>query len=92
MPTAPDETLLADMILRETTTLGLRIQPIHRYEAQRELKEIQTSFGKIAIKSKIINGEVIQSVPEYEVCVQLARENDVNLAEIYQAAQKALEE
>jgi uncharacterized protein (TIGR00299 family) protein len=86
-----DEAALAEIILRETTTLGLRVLPIGRYEAQRELKLIQTAYGKLTVKLKILDGKVVQSVPEYEDCVRLANENHVSLAEIYRAVQKVLE-
>jgi uncharacterized protein (TIGR00299 family) protein len=86
-----DEAALAELILSETTTLGLRVQPIGRYEAQREFRQIQTPFGSLTVKLKILNGKVLQSVPEYDECVRLANENGVSLAEIYQAAQPALQ-
>lgn len=86
-----DEATLAELILRETTTLGMRVQPIGRYEAQREFRQIQTPFGSLTVKLKILAGQVIQSVPEYDECVRLAKENNVSLAEIYQAAQQTLE-
>ena len=85
-----DEVSLAELILRETTTLGLRVLAIERYEAQREFRQIQTAYGKLTVKEKILNGKIVQSVPEYEECVRLANEKNVSLAEIYQAAQQAL--
>ncbi len=85
-----DETVLADLILRETTTLGMRVIPVRRYEAKREFRTVQTIFGELSIKEKILDGKVIQSVPEYEDCLRLANEKDVSLAEIYQAVQNAL--
>jgi uncharacterized protein (TIGR00299 family) protein len=81
-----DETTLAELILRETTTLGLRVQPIHRYEAQRDFRLVHTPFGDLHVKQKIINGQVIQSMPEYDDCVRLANENGISLADIYGAA------
>ena len=80
-----NEAALAELILRETTTLGLRVQPVVRYEAQREFREIQTSYGTLTVKIKILNGEIIQAVPEYDECVRLAAENNVSLTEIYQS-------
>jgi len=77
--------------LRETTTLGLRVQPIGRYEAQREFKQVQTVYGNLTVKQKILNGKIIQSVPEYDECVRLANENGVSLAEIYKSIYQALE-
>ena len=86
-----DEAALAELLLRETTTLGLRVQPIRRYEAQRSFSHIRTAFGDLTVKQKILNDQVIQSVPEYEDCVRLAKENNVSLAEIYKSAYQALE-
>jgi uncharacterized protein (TIGR00299 family) protein len=85
-----DEAALAELILRETTTLGLRVQPIDRYEAQRELRPVQTVYGALTVKLKLLDGKVVQSVPEYDDCVRLANENGVSLAEIYQAVSEAL--
>ena len=86
-----DESALAELILRETTTLGLRVQSIERYEAQRKFRKIQTLYGSLTIKEKILDGKAIQSVPEYDECVRLAKENGVSLAEIYKSAQQALQ-
>jgi uncharacterized protein (TIGR00299 family) protein len=80
-----DEAALAELILRETTTLGLRVQPIQRYEAQREFRQVETPYGKLTVKLKIVNGQVIQAMPEYDECVRLANEHGVSLAEIYAA-------
>jgi len=85
-----DEPALAELILRETTTLGLRVQPIVRYEAQREFRQIHTIYGTLNVKLKILNGKVIQSVPEYDECVRLANDNGVSLTEIYRSANQAL--
>ena len=35
-----DEATLAELILRETITLGLRVHPIDRYKAHREFRQI----------------------------------------------------
>ena len=85
-----DETTLAELILRETTTLGLRVQPIHRYEAQRDFRLVNTRYGDVKVKQKIINGQVVQSMPEYDDCVRLANENKVGLAEVYAEVNKQL--
>ena len=86
-----DETALAELILRETTTLGLRVQPIHRYEAKRNFRLVHTRYGDLKIKQKIITGQVIQSMPEYDDCVRLANENGVSLTEIFAEVNKQLE-
>ena len=87
-----DEAALAELILRETSTLGLRVQPISRYEAQREYRKIRTAYGDLTMKLKILNGKVIHSVPEYDECVRQADQNSVSLTEIYQSAYEALKD
>jgi uncharacterized protein (TIGR00299 family) protein len=86
-----DEAALAELVLRETTTLGLRVQPIDRYEAQREFRQIQTPYGNLTVKLKILDGKVVQSVPEYDECLRLAKENNISLAEIYKSAHQTME-
>jgi pyridinium-3,5-bisthiocarboxylic acid mononucleotide nickel chelatase len=86
-----DEAALAELILHETTTLGLRVQPISRYEAQRSFRLVHTRYGDVKVKQKIINGQVLQSIPEYDDCVRLANENKVSLADVYTEVHKQLE-
>lgn len=86
-----DEAALAGLILRETTTLGVRVHPIHRYEAQRDSGQVETPYGSLRVKRKIIDGQVVQTLPEYDDCVRLANENGVSLADIYAAVNKQLE-
>jgi uncharacterized protein (TIGR00299 family) protein len=85
-----DETVLAELILRETTTLGVRVQPVRRYLAGREFRPVRTRFGAVTVKQKVIDGVVAGYTPEYEDCVRLAGENGVGLAEIYQATNEEL--
>ena len=86
-----DEATLADLILRETTTLGLRVQPIYRYEAQRNFRLVHTCYGDVKVKQKIINGKILQSMPEYDDCVRLANANEVSLAVVYAEVNRKLE-
>jgi pyridinium-3,5-bisthiocarboxylic acid mononucleotide nickel chelatase len=86
-----DETTLAELILRETTTMGLRVQPVSRHEAIRELRKVETPFGNLTVKVKIMNGKIIHSTPEYEDCVRLAKEKGVSLTEIYQSISRSIE-
>ncbi len=60
-------------------------------EAQRDFCLVSTRYGDVKIKQKIINGQVIQSMPEYDDCVRLANENGVSLADIYAEVNKKLE-
>lgn len=87
-----DEAALAELILRETTSLGLRSYPVERYEAQRQFVRVSTVYGDLNVKQKVLNGQVIQSAPEYEDCLRLARERQVSLAQVYQAVYRGIGE
>ena len=80
------EPALAQIILKETTTFGMRVQPIGRYEAEREMRQVSTPYGEIDVKLKILDGKVFQAVPEYDICVRIAEEKDVPFLKVYQSA------
>jgi hypothetical protein len=81
-----DEPALAQLILRETTTFGVRVHPIARYEAEREMRSVHTEYGDVAVKVKLLDGQPVQAAPEYEDCARLAAEHNVPLLLVYQAA------
>lgn len=82
-----DEQLLCDILLRETTTLGVRVKSIWRHEAERVMQDIQTHYGSIPVKLKIIQGKVIQAVPEFDVCLRLADEHNLPVLQIIKEAE-----
>lgn len=84
-----DETALARLILSETSTLGVRVQPVYRYTAQREFRRVNTQYGEVPIKLKMLDGRPVQAMPEYDVCARLAEEQGVLLAAVYNAAMQA---
>lgn len=82
-----DEERLAEMILRETSTIGLQTRPIeHKYRAKIEVKEFKTPYGIVPVKLKYSQGQVIQASPEYEACAALARQHQIPTLQVYQAA------
>jgi uncharacterized protein (TIGR00299 family) protein len=69
---------LAQLVFRETTTLGLRIFHAERRVLHRESTEIETRYGKVRVKYTE-NGSF---TPEYEDCRRLANEHGVALRAI----------
>jgi pyridinium-3,5-bisthiocarboxylic acid mononucleotide nickel chelatase len=84
-----DELALCDILLRQTSTLGLRVHPVWRHEAQREMRQVVTRFGEAPVKVKIVGGRAVQATPEFEACVRLAEAASVPVAEVVQAAAAA---
>ena len=83
----PEEEGLASFILRETSTLGVRVRPVHRWEAEREVVEFESSLGPAAVKVKRLPGEPPRVAPEYEACKRLAEASGLPLAEVYRIVQ-----
>ena len=71
------------LVLRETTTLGVRSREVGRFEAERESLEFTSSIGPAAVKVKRLPGEPPRIAPEYEACRQLAEATGLALAEVY---------
>ena len=79
---------LAYILLRETTTLGVRIEQVQRLKAQRTPQSIDTPFGPMLIKVKRLGTQIISASPEYEECQRIAHEHSVPLADVYAMAQQ----
>ncbi|CAB1062681.1 FIG00676491: hypothetical protein [Olavius sp. associated proteobacterium Delta 1] len=75
--------ILIYRILSETTSLGVRYYESCRRLLWREQQEIETSYGKIAVKRVKDPQGNIRIIPEYEVCQKIAREQDLPLRIVY---------
>jgi uncharacterized protein (TIGR00299 family) protein len=73
-------------ILRETTTIGVRMSQRERTVLAREIIEVPTRFGQIAIKLALDGDLVINAAPEYEACAAAARAAGVPVKAVYAAA------
>ncbi len=82
---------LSDILFRETTTLGVRVTEVARRCLEREWREVETEFGPVRIKIGRLNDEAVNVAPEYEDCARLAKQKDVPIADVYQAAREAFE-
>jgi pyridinium-3,5-bisthiocarboxylic acid mononucleotide nickel chelatase len=77
--------------LRETTTLGVRFDPVARRTLARRVVEVETAFGPVPVKIASLDGEVVNAAPEYEACREAARRHGVPLKRVYAAAVAAYE-
>ncbi|HEY4036530.1 MAG TPA: nickel pincer cofactor biosynthesis protein LarC [Ktedonobacteraceae bacterium] len=82
---------LALVLLRETSTLGVRIQQVQRRKAQRVQKQIATPFGLMMVKVKQLGSRIVGATPEYEECQRIAKERDMPLADVYEVARQAIQ-
>jgi len=67
-----DRDRLCDVLFRETTTIGVRIEPVERETLSREWVEVRVDGGPVRIKVASRHGEVLNAAPEFDDCVRIA--------------------
>jgi hypothetical protein len=84
---------LRELLLRETTTIGLRWRLENKMALAREFAEVETAWGKVRIKiARWPKGAVANASPEFEDCRTLARQHAVPLKQVMQDAMRAYAE
>jgi len=80
---------LSDLLLRRSTTLGVRLTPVQRVLADRRVIEVATALGAVRVKVKELDGRAVDVAPEYEDCRRIARESGRDLREVMRLADAA---
>lgn len=88
---ADTEAEAVDVVMRQTSTLGVRVRPLERIEAEREIVTMESSVGKVAVKIKRLNGAVVSISPEYEDARSCALEHGLSLQDVYRRIQREAE-
>jgi uncharacterized protein (TIGR00299 family) protein len=78
--------LLAAVILRETTAIGVRFSPVQRRILARRQVSVETPYGAVSVKLADAPDGTVNVAPEYDDCRRIARERGVALKLVYQAA------
>ena len=73
---------VAEVIFRETTTIGLRYSEVDRECLQREIVAIETPIGSVRFKVASRNGRMMNAVPEFDDCASLAASNNLSVKEV----------
>lgn len=89
LATAAHRESMLDLIFRETTTIGVRIQTVERETLERRWDDVEIAGGRVRIKVASRRGEVVNAVPEFEDCVKVARETRRPLKQVQSDALSA---
>jgi uncharacterized protein (TIGR00299 family) protein len=74
-------------VLRETTTLGVRVQEVQRAALPRQGSQVATNFGDVGIKIACWpQANLLRATPEYNDVERLAHAHGVAARDVYQAA------
>jgi uncharacterized protein (TIGR00299 family) protein len=73
---------IADLLFRETTTIGVRWQEMSRERLERETVGVATPLGEVRVKVARRAGRVVNAQPEFEDCVRIAHAQGVPIKEV----------
>lgn len=77
---------VAEAMLRESSSIGLRRTPVTRTERPRRVVEVETRFGRIPVKVSEGPYGAPQLKPEFDACAEAARRAGVAVREVIAAA------
>lgn len=76
----------SEWMLRHTSAFGVRRTVAQRRKLRRRFRAVQTPYGEVSVKIGELDGQVVQTAPEYESCRKLSEEKNVPLKTVYEAA------
>lgn len=74
---------VSEVILMESTSIGLRAHAVERQCLERRYEEVETPWGKARVKVCFSGERVLNALPEYQDCRDIALKSKVPLKEIY---------
>ena len=83
---------VASLILRETSTLGIRLRQDQRRCLERHHVLVQTPYGEIRIKVGHLGEKELNAAPEFEDCKKSAMQHGIALKQVQAAAIAAYQE
>ncbi len=86
-----DRQPLTELLLLETTTLGVRFYETDRTALQRDSITVDTIYGPIRVKIAKLNGKPIKVMPEFDDCRNAALEHKAALRDVTASALAAAE-
>ncbi|MFO7935494.1 MAG: nickel pincer cofactor biosynthesis protein LarC [Bacteroidales bacterium] len=84
------EEALKEVILTQTSSIGLRQYPVTKSMLRREVIRVHTCYGEVDVKCSYYGGRRVREKPEYEQCRRLAMKHQVSLETIQKEIYKNL--
>lgn len=81
---------IQQVLLTQTTTLGLRTYTVDKIIMKRAYKKVKTPLGEVRIKTAYLDGKLLKQKPEYEDCIRIARDKKMNISAVYKEVERYL--
>lgn len=78
-----DKERFQKLLLRETSTFGVRTTVMQREILKREAKVLKTEYGDLRIKCGYLDGRLIKVTPEFESVRLLTEATQINFHTMY---------
>lgn len=79
---------LREAIMTHTSTLGVRWQVFERLACERRAVTVETRWGQVRCKAKLLHGRVFAIKAEYDDCARAAIDAEVSLRDVAQEAER----
>ncbi len=86
------EAEVARALLEHTTTLGVRVADLRRYELEREHREVAVAGRAVRVKLGLLEGRVVNVAPEHDDCARVAAEIGRPVKQVWAEALAAAQE
>ena len=83
---------MAELIFTETTTLGIRWGDLQRWSLNREIRQVETDYGKVKVKIGRFRGKIVSVAPEYEDLKSIAQKHNLPLKVVRQTVMNQITE
>ncbi|MFQ5683274.1 MAG: nickel pincer cofactor biosynthesis protein LarC [Candidatus Binatia bacterium] len=83
---------LAEIMFRETSTIGVRYYPVHRMILKRTLKKVKTRFGRVTVKMIREPDGTKRAAPEYDDVKRIAEAKKIPLKILYDEVLKSFKD
>ena len=80
------EAAVARAILEQTTSLGVRVARLRRYELDREERTVEIDGGRVRVKLGRLDGRVVNVAPEHDDCAAIAGTTGTPIKSVWAAA------
>lgn len=81
---------MEEIILSETTTIGIRRLQMERTCLPRAIESVETPWGEVAVKTVRLPDGTRRTTPEYEACAAIARDKGVALQTVMDIVREAV--
>ncbi len=81
-----EEQKIAELIMRETGTFGVRFATMSRFKLERSNRMVETRFGPVSVKEGFLKGRRMHLAPEFESCVNVATKAGVSFRAVFDEA------